>query len=121
MVNHFNRVYTKARKRWGTVYPAVETEYWAAVVPGKSINIYKNGEFGRSNFKIGDTAEYDSYNLNYLGEITAIGKKTVTITAYKGTNNARNHRLDLNTFCWRNCGIDIAKVSKANAETMMYI
>lgn len=67
----------------------------------------------RKSFAIGDTAEYDSYNIAYLGTITAIGEKTVTITAH-----GRAHRLDLATFNSRNWDLDMAATMKRNSEWM---
>jgi hypothetical protein len=53
-------------------------------------------------FKIGSPAEYDSYNIHYIGRIVAIGPKTVTIEAH-----GRKRRLDLASFSDRNWdGID---------------
>jgi hypothetical protein len=50
-------------------------------------------------FRIGDWAEYDSYNLSYDGKICSIGEKSVTIEAYPGSKCAEKHRLDLWSFC----------------------
>lgn len=61
-------------------------------------------------FHVGNSAEYDSYNLKYTGLITAIGAKTVTITA----RGERAHRLDLYTFSWRNYDFDADKISSHN-------
>lgn len=69
-------------------------------------------------FKIGDTAEYGSCNMSYMGEITAITDKTVTIVEYKGTRNERTHRLKLADFCSRNWDFDLAKNLKRNHEWM---
>ncbi len=66
-------------------------------------------------FEIGDTAEYDSYNLSYTGAIKSITDKTVTISGM------RTKRLRLADFAWRNYDFDAVKTAEKNAETMMYI
>ena len=70
-------------------------------------------------FKVGDIAEYDSYNLKYCGKIVAIGEKTVTIDA-SGTAQ-KTKRLDLWHFAWRNWDFNAAKINAHNAEERMYI
>lgn len=61
-------------------------------------------------FKVGDYAEYDSYNLKYTGRIVAIGKKTVTIEdMYK-----KNRRLTLYEFTWRNRDYDEKEIADHN-------
>ena len=72
-------------------------------------------------FKLGDSAEYDSYNLIYLGTITKITEKAVTIVAYHGTRNAETHRLDLYKFARKNYKFDLEKIQKHNSEERMYI
>lgn len=62
-------------------------------------------------YKMGERAEYHSYNLNYFGEITSITAKTVTINA----GHAENRRLSLYEFCWRNWS-DPAPKLKSNRE-----
>lgn len=75
----------------------------------------------RRDFKIGDEAEYDSYNLSYTGTITNITAKTVTITEDFGLARARVHRLDLAEFSSRNWDFDAAKTAASNSDTMRYI
>lgn len=70
-------------------------------------------------FKIGDRAEYDSYNLKYTGNIVSIGEKTVTIDP--GNNWEGKKRLDLWHFAWRNWDYDAATIDAYNAEERMYI
>lgn len=132
-------VMTKERKRMGVTYPATETEYAVEFVrTGKKITgikIYRHGEL-KNTFKVGDEAEYDSYNLRYTGTIEAITEKGVTIWTgkvrrngglYMGpstvTEGCKKHivRLDLNAFCWRNYDFDAVKVAAENHETMMHI
>lgn len=106
---------TPGRKRMGQVYPPTPTEYAVDVDPGNSIQIYRNGKTCRS-FELGDTAEFDSYNLSYTGTITAITNKTVSIEQY-GTV----HRLTIYDFCWRNWAFDAADTAARNHETMIYL
>ena len=68
-------------------------------------------------FRIGDEAEYHSYNLIYTGTITAIGPKTIEITAY-GT---KRHRLTIYNFSWRNWDFDSVKIAKENFNEMQCI
>jgi hypothetical protein len=110
------KVFTKARK-WS---PSVETKYSVEIVHNKSIDIVIDDNVVNS-FKIGDSAEYDSYNLIYTGAITKITDKMVQVTAYIGSRNERKHNLDLSTFCWRNEKFDAVKISKHNFEEMQYI
>jgi hypothetical protein len=114
------KVMTKARTHRGMAYPAKPTEY-EVECSKMSVAVYKNGKFTRS-FIVGETASYDSYNLVYTGTITKITEKCVTIVAYKGHKGMEKaHRLDMNTFCWRNHNFDAAEVAKQNQETSMYI
>jgi hypothetical protein len=111
------RVFTKARKHLGVDYPAEATEYLVAIEKNKSIAIFREQKDGTvaicRKFVIGDVAEYDSYNLSYCGEIESISDKTVTIVKVRGVSNTK-HRLDLNTFCWRNFGFDLEKTRESN-------
>lgn len=110
------QVQTKARKH----YPSVTTKYTVDLERNKSIKIFVNGAQINS-FNIGDTAEYDSYNLIYTGRITKITDKLVQITAYQGTQNERKHNLNINEFCWRNEKFNAEQVAKHNQEESYYI
>jgi len=94
-------------------------EYTAHIQPKTSITVERGNS--SNTFKIGDWAEYDSYNLSYTGIIRSITEKTVTIEAYPDSQNARKHRLKISQFCWRNWNFDAERISKENADTMMYI
>ena len=109
------QVFTKARQRFGTIYPAQATDYAVEIVKNKSIVVYKNDVLANS-FNLGDTAEYDSYNLRYTGNIVAISYKRIVIESY-----GRNYSLDINTFCWRNYDFNAAKVAEQNFRESMYI
>ena len=93
------------------------TSYDVTVEPGKFV-IVKRKDEKPVKFEIGDTAEYDSYNLKYLGKITSITSKTVTIQPKYET---RKRRLKLQDFAWRNWDYDFERISHENFETMMYI
>lgn len=119
----------KARRRNGVTYESTfdhGNEYHADLEPGKSIRIfgvYRNHVNGpqvfNQTFRVGDEAEYGSYNLHYTGAILAIGKSTVLIDA-NGTGE-RRVRLDLHTFCWRNWDFDSIKIANYNAAESMCI
>jgi len=120
-------IMTKGSKRFGTVYPPSESDYNATITnPGKAdatITIQKvTGHHAPTTpvtFAVGDTVEYDSYNLSYTGTIEKIGPKTVSIRKYK--TSTKLIRMNLDTFAWRNFDLDLAKIAEKNAETMMYI
>lgn len=125
------RVMTKARTFRGVTITPSTTRYQVectGVSKGgyNGITIYVDERDGTTNrgasFVVGDTAEYDSYNLSYTGEIVKITDKCVTIVAYKGHRGMeKTHRLDLDTFCWRNHNFDAVETARQNAETSMYI
>lgn len=69
-------------------------------------------------FGIGDTVAVDSWNLTYLGVITGIGAKTVTI---EDQTMGRVKRLSLYEFSWRNRCLDLERIAADNADTMMAI
>ena len=125
----YDEIKSKDRVRSGVKYPGqVLTGYKAVVIPNKSIRLH-GLEGNRVNgpltfditFKIGDYAEYDSYNLKYTGKITAIGPKTVTIQERPGTCNAKNHKLSIYAFSWRNWNYDGKKIAAHNTEEMCHI
>lgn len=118
------RVFRKARKQHGVDYPATQTEYLVSLVKGKSIQVFRENQDGTieagTKFELGDIAEYDSYNLSYTGMIESITDKTVTIVKSYG-RDVQKHRLDLNTFCWRNFKFNLAETQARNHEASMNI
>ena len=93
------------------------------IVPRQSIRLFgiETNRYGGPlaydvTYRIGDTVSYDSYNLTYLGTITGIGKKTVTVEHHGG-----RRRLDLSEFSWRNRTLDLLEVAERNADTMQHI
>lgn len=92
-----------------------DTTFHAEVTPGVSIRIFGvrfDKPFDKT-FKIGDAAEYHSYNFSYFGNITRIGEKTVTIQHYP--HEKRATRLTLDRFVWRNHGDEAQKHERRNA------
>lgn len=61
--------------------------------------------------KVGEMAEYDSYNLSYIGKITSITEKTVTIVSHGET-----YRLKMGQFCYRNWDFNEDKKRKENSQ-----
>jgi len=112
-------IMTKARKRFGQEYPSQPTGTFAEF--GKNFEgkktIRLTGTYSGTTFDItfaeGDVAEYDSFNYSYLGKITKIGAKTVTIVPQHGS---RTYQLDLNTFMWRNHNFDLEKLTRERQE-----
>lgn len=102
-------------------YTSYGTTHRVYLVPGKWIQIHThraNELINIKTFAVGDVAEYDSFNLKYLGSITGITAKTVTIQPprYRGYK-----RLKLEHFAWRNAQFDLEKITRENAETMNHI
>lgn len=96
-----------------------QQEYNVIIEKNKYIKIsciYKNAHYPKFTeilHKIGDFAEYDSYNLSYIDKIKSISNKTITF------ENKR--RLKLEEFCWRNWDFNLEKVNKSNFEISMTI
>jgi hypothetical protein len=108
-------VMSKARKN----YPSHATEF-EIERSQISIAIYKKG-IKCTSFVVGDVAEYDSYNLRYTGTITKITDKCVSIVAYYGSQMAKTHRLDMQSFCWHNWNFNATECARYNATESMYI
>ena len=96
----------------------VSSRYSVRVTPKKEITVVSHDTGKENTFKIGDMAEYDSYNLSYYGAIQSITEKTVTI---KEQYCDTKHRLKLETFAWRNYDFNLAKTQEENYETSHYI
>lgn len=94
--------------------------YTVDVVAKKSITVTREGETP-NRFEIGDYAEYDAFNLTYVGKIIKITEKTVTIEYDSECLNPKKRRLSLYEFAWRNWNFNEAEVYNRNAETMMNI
>ncbi len=99
-------------------------EYSVQVVKNNSIKIdctytnRNNPKFTSITLSINDSAEYDSYNLSYIGKIIGITEKTVTIQP-RGETGSR--RLKLNEFCYRNWDFNLeSKIKENNIESMSH-
>ncbi len=100
-----------------------------AVTPGEQIRLWgtrdeydaEAKEFKKVSynitFKIGDEAEYDSYNLIYTGKITKITNKTVMVK----DPNYENKRLNFHDFSTKNHNFDAEDIARRNAETYQTI
>lgn len=118
----------KAYKRGSSVFPAkrVEARY-AVITPGKSIRIVGVAYPQRDlvddqrpydrTFALGDTVEYDSFNLSYHGPISAIGACVTVRKEY----SKRTVRMELDGFTTRNHDLDLEAAAARNSDTMMAI
>ena len=126
-----SEIATKPRSVRGEVYPAhVAAGHQAEIHIGEKITLFgveKVYPYGASEpesksyrveFKIGDMAEYDSYNLAYLGKVVAITEKTISIQPNVGS---KVHRLSLYEFDMRNHDFNLEEVRKRNSDVMMSI
>jgi hypothetical protein len=110
-------VVSKTRTQRGMSYGGQSTGMFAEfgkTEDGKN-KVHLTGRYGGYadvdiTFTEGDTAIYDSYNFDFLGTITKITDKAVTIEPQYGS---RTKRLDLATFANRNYKFDL---DKSNAE-----
>lgn len=123
----------RAYTRHGVIHPAKpDVGHHAEIVPGKSIVLFgesdemlvaANDNGGntryfhgkvpyRVEFKIGDLAEYHSYNLTYLGTIVSISTKCVMIE-----DSGRRYRLDVHGFSTKNRDFDLERINRHNLET----
>ncbi len=99
-------------------------QYTVTIIKNVSIQIdctYKNAHEPKPtsvSFNLNDSAEYDSYNLSYIGKIIGITDKTVTINP---NYSEGNRRLKLGDFCWRNWDFNLDKKVAENAAEMQCI
>ena len=101
--------------------PYGDTLYRVYVSPGETVEIHTHRNDALvhvTTFRVGDPAEYDSFNLKYIGEIKSISPKTITI---QPRADRRSRRLKLETFAWRNANFDLERITQENRETMNYI
>lgn len=122
----FLKVTRKGGQRFGKKFPAeVVPNHYAAVTPGSSVVLFglekkypKGAASARlvgyiRRFRIGDTAEYDSYNLVYLGKIKKITDKQITIEHPYGD---RRSVFDVATFDRKNYDLDVEAAVKRNQD-----
>ena len=67
-------------------------------------------------FRVGDTAIEGAYNMTYLGKITHIGPKTVTVVG-----GHKTRRFDHGRFAVGHWNFDLATVLGDNATTLQHI
>lgn len=113
-------VYTKQYKKFGVVYPPQATDYTYNLENG-ILTIQRHGVNASDpiSFRVGDYAEYNSYNLSYIGPIISITEKTVTIACQYDKTDI--HRISLHEFCWRNYRFKLDETIKQNNEELYYI
>jgi len=122
-VIRIENISSKPRKSNGVVHPPeVKTGQHVEVTPGVSIRLFGHNPNHISGgldydvtYRIGDEAEYDSFNLSYHGRITKISAKCVYI--WNDMYN-KESRLDLYKFSWRNHNWNLAKAVKETLEWM---
>ena len=121
-------------KNTTVVIENVEKGQHVEITPKKSVRLYgtrskwnrKTGNMEDVSyditFNIGDMAEYNAYNLKYVGRIVSIGK-CVTIEEDNGheLGGATRHRLSVHEFNWRNIDFDLNKINEYNSDMMMSI
>ena len=113
----------KPWRRAGVMHEGQVAEgHHADIIPGKSIRIFgiETNRYGGpkaydKTFKVGDEAEYGSYNLHYFGKILAVGAKTVRVET--SSTGGRARLLDPYEFSFRNRD-DAARKHEANADWM---
>jgi hypothetical protein len=98
--------------------------YVAYVTPGVKVEIHTHNPAGYlvnvKVFKVGDIAEYDSYNLSYTAPITKITPKRITFETGNKVQPRTKH-LNYESFAWRNHDFDVHETAVKNSEVMQYI
>lgn len=88
------------------------------IQPNYSVEIHrfdkKNSGFNINKFKVGDMAEYDSFNLVYYGKISSITEKTVTVVA----PSTFKKRFTWEQFCHKNWDFNLEKAEERNRVLM---
>ena len=98
--------------------------YTLYVTPGSRVEVHtvKNEQIVNIKvFKVGDMAEYDSYNLKYIAPIKTITAKNVIFDIGSRFGREETKRLKYESFAWRNHDFDLEEVRAQNAETSRYI
>ncbi len=113
----------KVRTRFGQKYGGQDSGMMARIGKRDGVAfIHLTGSYNDKavdiTFKVGDTVEYDSYNLRYLGVIEKITDKRITVQPRYG---ARRKSMDLYSFAWRNYNFKLEEALEENAQTSMYI
>lgn len=124
-------------KRFGRIFPGRVVEgHKAEIVIGRMITLhgvirpgtrYVPTTEGRTGinvrpilyanvFHIGDVATVGGMNLTYMGRVTAITAKTISVVEYPGTYNQKVYRFSIARFDALNWDFDVADASKRNTE-----
>ncbi len=96
-------------------------DHYAEIVKGRSIRIWGTHRTTKGNvgfqktFVIGSRCVRSSFNLVYVGVITAIGPKTVTV---KDADLGTVSRLSIGLFASRNWNYDPEAVAARNSAWM---
>lgn len=115
-------------KRHGVEYPGRVLVGRYALVGRDTIELFGCGttmygtpcEPYSRTFTVGDTAEYSSYNMSYLGKIVKITPKVVTIVKGESYSSTKAC-LKLHHFDWRNHDFDLEKTREHNRIESMCI
>lgn len=81
----------------------------------KETKDYETVSFDRV-FSVGDSIEYDSYNLNYLNPLLKVMPNGIKVQGHGSIKH-----LSIDEFIRRNWDLDLVKISKNNLETSYYI
>jgi len=99
--------------------------YMLYVTPGDRVEIHTHNRSGElvslKVFRVGDEAEYDSYNLRYIAPIKSITAKNVIFDMSDKCQRGDTKRLKMDQFAWRNHDFDLEAVRAQNAEISRYI
>ncbi len=91
--------------------------YAFSLVAGDAVLVVVPDGWHELTYRVGDEAVYDSYNLSYIGEITSISPKTITVQKKHSTRTTRmTHEKFVN---YNDQPIEV--VHARNAETSRYI
>ena len=110
-------VYTKPFTLYGRKYEGQPTGWKADVEKGKSIRIYGVYDTNRVfdvTLRIGDVAEYDSWNVGYHGTLSNVTAKRVTIS--DKYEKGKTYSLDLAKFVRHNWDINDLDAIKADMD-----
>ena len=100
--------------------------YILFVTPGSKVEIHTYSRAGDLTdikvFRIGDIAEYDSYNLTYTAPIKQITTKNVIFDmGERWDGRKETKRLKMDSFAWRNHDFDAERIAARNASVSMCI
>ena len=99
--------------------------YTLYVTPGAKVEVHTRNRGGDlvdvKVFRLGDMAEYDSYNLSYIAPIKFITAKNIIFDMGDRCYKGKTKRLTFDTFAWRNHAFDAHETAMRNAKVSMYI